>query len=150
MSDQNSTQYAKSNVASTLPTAAKTYTSPEEFGGKLRVAYANFAASGYTWAQNDRGVCFKLPAYSTPLLYVAKYGAFGASVTLDIGYGVLDASTENTFKSALDISSAGTTGPACIADPTKLTSDTVVYVQFEGANPADDKQLEIWIYYVID
>jgi hypothetical protein len=145
MTDHNSVQYALRGSV----TAAQTLVNPTEFGGRVRIAYAKLAASGQTLAQNDRVKLFDLPKGARPLLLRTKYGAFGASVTLDIGYGALDASTENVWESALDISAAGST-LGWVDDDTPLTADVTAYAQLEGANPADDKDLEVWLLWALD
>jgi len=147
MTDINSIQVARRGST----TAVQTLNSPWEVSGKLRVAYGKIAASAQTIAQNDRVYLFDLPPNAAPLLLRTKYGAFGASVTLDVGYGAADASTENAFESALDISAAGSTFGFCDdASVVSTTATTAVYAQFEGANPADDKDLEVWLFYAVE
>lgn len=147
MTDHNSVQVARRGSH----TAVQTLNQPYEVGGRVRSLYASITASAQTLAQNDRIYLFDLPANAQPQLLRTKYGAFGASVTLDIGYGAADAATEDDFEAALDISSAGSTLGWCDSgDVISTTAKTPVYAHFEGANPADDKVLEVWLYYVLD
>lgn len=140
MATFNSTQYAQRATANAVGTPLNANLD----GGKIRRKYATLPAT-VGLAQNDLVNLFVLPKGAIPIAYVARYGAFGASVTLDIGYS----GAEATFKSALDVSAAGVTMAATLGN-VALTADTIVQAKFEGANPADDKVLEVELWYVVD
>lgn len=140
MTTWNSTQYGNipSLTAAGSPIAAA-------FGGKatnIRTKYAKLEAT-VGLAQNDLVNLFTLPAGVIPIAHVTTYGAFGASVTLDIGWS----GDENALESGLDVATAGTT-LALVDDATPLAAAKIVQAKFEGANPADDKTLEIWLIYL--
>ena len=70
---------------------------------------------------------------------------FGASVTLDIGWS----GDENALESALDVSSAGAMNWTAVDDSTPLTAAKTLQAHFEGANPADDQSLEVWLLALV-
>lgn len=146
MPDFNSTQYARKGSL----TRAPDFLVPSELSGEIRVAYAEYTADNVN-AQNDRIILFDLPAGARPLFYSIWHGAFGASVTLDLGYGALDASTENAFASALNVAAAGVIfAPVALGGQVPLPTNVVVSAQFEGANPSDTADLFVALYYVLD
>jgi hypothetical protein len=146
MADFNSTQYAKKGSLVRAPD----FLVPSELSGELRVAYADYTTD-QVLSQNDRIILFDLPRGARPLFYAVWHGAFGASVTLDIGYGALDAATENAFASALDVSAAGVKfAPVPTGGQVPLTADVTVAIQFEGGNPSDTADISVAIYYVFD
>lgn len=106
---------------------------PTRWNGKVHVY-------GFTWtgdaAQNDTVELVRLPPGVRIIVGRVDYTAFGASVTLDLG----NATTENAYKSALDVSAAGQAG---FAETTALgmmgsiqTSGISLIAKFEAANPA--------------
>jgi hypothetical protein len=146
MADFNTTQFAKRGSLVRAPE----FLVPSEISGELRVAYADYTTD-QVLAQNDRIVLFELPKGARVLFYIVWHGAFGASTTLDIGYGALDATTENAFASALDVAAAAVKfGAVPTGGQVPLTADQIVYAQFEAANPSDTADISIALVYVID
>lgn len=147
MATHNSTYYKPATVART---SADVKLNPAK-GLTLRVEYAKITGGEQTLAQNDLVNLFDLPNGAIPHAYKLKAAVgtgFGASVTLDVGWS----GAENALISALDIHAAGSgvnvgwtllgAGPS---DP--LTAYRQVQAKFEGANPADNQDLEIWLAY---
>lgn len=106
---------------------------PTRWNGKVHVY-------GFTWtgdaAQNDLVELVRLPPGIRIITGRIDYTAFGVGVTLDLG----NATTENAYKSALDVSGAGQAG---FAETTALgmmgsnqTSGISLMAKFEAANPA--------------
>jgi hypothetical protein len=73
---------------------------------------------------------------------MAVFGAFGASVTLDLGYS----GDEDAFEAALDISAAGVSFLP-VDDFTPLTAKQTIQAKLEGANPADNVGLKVIMAY---
>lgn len=142
MTTHNSVQYA----LKASQTSAGTPLKPVYNRGKVRVSYGSIVASGQTLAENDLIKLFDLPAGAVPLYYMARNGAFGASVTMDIG----TSSTQDLYEAAVSISAASQLGPTPLDNNDILTAKTTIYAKLEGANPADDKALEIWLYWAIE
>lgn len=140
MTTFDSDQYAKRGSV----TAAADMLEPFEGGGRVRVLYAKHTGDT-TLAQNDIINLFVLPKNAVPLLLRTAYGAFGANVTLDVGWS----GDEDALEAALDVSSASSTF-GFVDDATQVTADKIVQAKLEGANPADDKDLEVWLFYVLD
>lgn len=146
MADFNSVQYGKRGSLVRAPD----FLSPIELSGRIRMAYADYVDNNVL-AQNDRVLLFDLPAGARPLFYIVWHGAFGASTTLDIGYGALDAATENAFASALDVAAAGVKfGAVPTGGQAPLPSDVTVAIQFEGANPSDTADISVMLAFAID
>lgn len=141
MATHNSTYYKPATVART---AADDKLEPAQ-NGVMRVFYGKMTASAQTLAQDDFVNMFDLPAGCTPCFYKLAYGAFGASVTLDIGWS----GDENALESALDVSSAGALNWTAVDDSTPLTAAKTLQAHFEGANPADDQSLEVWLLALV-
>lgn len=115
---------------------------PSEIEGRVRVAYAKMTGD-QTLAQNDTVTLFTLPKGARPLAFGGVSGAFGASVTFDIGKSAGAAE----FVAAVDISAAAQFVRTSL-DLSALTADTLVYGSFEGANPADNVNIEVYCLYV--
>lgn len=146
MADFPSDQYAGKGSL----TQAPDFLVPSELSGEVRIAYADYTTDNVN-AQNDRVILFDLPAGARVIAYAVWHGAFGASVTLDIGYGALDAATENAFANALDVAAAGVKfGAVPTGGQLPLATDVTVAAQWEGGNPSDTANMSIALLYVID
>lgn len=121
--------------------------------GQLGVLIATTPATA-AWAQNDTFVIGRLTK-GTRILSSSKvkHGAFGASVTMDVG--VRDATTGTVIDAdglaaALNVAAAGTkevSGGALLQPAGYIcTADVVVYATLAGANPTDDIQAEFELH----
>lgn len=138
-----------------------------ELHGRVRMAYFQFLASrdavGAVVAQNDDVRLCQLPAGARLLGGQFKHGAFGATVTLDIGLRALDGSgyldkaltvadDPDALATNLDIAAAGFKD--VFEETTYLFYETEkeleVYALFEGANPSDAVELSGYVQYVVD
>lgn len=142
-----------------------------ELHGRMRIAYFQFQAdrdaTGAVVAQNDTVRLCQIPAQARLVGGQIKHGAFGASVTLDLGLRGLDNSGTITIKATgdggtaddpdaiatdLDIAAAGQ--KALFEEPAYLfyltEKELELYCKFEGANPADNVELSGCIFYVVD
>ena len=119
---------------------------PGRWNGKVHVY-------GFTWtgdaAQNDTVELVRLPPGIRIIVGRIDYTAFGAGVTLDLG----NATTENAYRNALDVSVAGQAG---FAETTALgmmgaiqTSGISLIAKFEAANP-DSGTLRGYIVYSVE
>lgn len=140
MATFNSAQFTKYNAGDAV--------NVNEWGGRVRLAYFNVAAiTGL--AQNDLVNLCKIPKGARIIGGRLDHGAYGASVTLDIGIS----GSENKYLSAADISSAGQKD---IANTLALnlgsvtTAEESVQAKFEAANPSDTAVLNGYILYVLD
>jgi hypothetical protein len=137
MATFNSTQYAQTQASPVDPL------DPTELEGRVRVAFADLPSShGNTLAQNDLINLFDLPKGARPLWLMTVFGAFGTSVTLDVGYN----GDENAFEDGLDISAAGTSFTA-VDDFTVLSAKQTVQAALKDANPADNVGLTVIMGY---
>ena len=119
-----------------------------EWGGRLRVAYFSVAAiTGL--AQNDLVNLTKVPAKARVIGGRIDHGAYGASVTLDIGIS----GDSDKYLSALDISSAGQSDIAntlALNQGVATTVEETIQALFEAANPSDVVVMSGYLLYVID
>lgn len=143
MTAHNSIQYASRGSVSAAVDPLK----PNVSGGRIRQKYGKIAASAQTLAQDDTINLFKLPKGAKPLFYMSKHGAFGASVTMSLG----TSGSASLYENAVSISAAGGQFLA-LDDTAEITTDGGIVIQalLEGANPADDKDLEVWFFYTLD
>lgn len=123
---------------------------PDILGGRVRVAWFE-SKDSYDAASGDRVRLAKLPDGARVLGGRVDFGAFGTSVTLDIG----DDDDDDRYISAHDVSSAGQTDFANtvalgMGHKVSGSGQTTVWAKLEGADPAADKQLDGYIYYVQD
>lgn len=138
-----------------------------ELHGRVRIAYFQFRAdrdaAALVVAQNDDVRLCQLPAGARLIGGEFKHGAFGASVTLDIGLRALDGSgyldklntvadDPDALATNLDIAAAGFKDvfeetPYILYETEK---ELEVYALFEGANPADNIELAGYVFYVVD
>ena len=120
---------------------------PTDDEGRVRWKFATLPANhGNTLAQDDFINLFKLPKDCRPLEILRTNGAFGASVTLDVGFS----GDEDAFESAVSVAAAQTTPVLGVVDDISvLTSEVTVQAKLEGANPPDDQELTIGISYVM-
>lgn len=139
------------------PTVARTAVGSlpvSAYNGIVKCAYAKYTAGSATLAQNDYIELFDLPAYAIPHSVKYVFGAFGSSVTLDIGdieLGSAATVDENKFESAVDVSSASASaGFLAVDDTAPNDQPTRVRAKLEGADPADTTgvDLEVWMLYV--
>lgn len=124
--------------------------------GKISVLIATTPATA-AWAQNDTFEIGTIPKGSRLLRSGKVYhGAFGASVTMDIGTRaasdgtVLDA---DGLAAALNVAAAGVKdinggAQSSAVNGYVTTQDVVVYATLAGANPTDDIQAEFEIHYI--
>jgi hypothetical protein len=124
--------------------------------GKVSVLIATTPAAA-AWAQNDTFVIGTLPKGSRVLRTSKVYhGAFGASVTMDVGVRAADTGTvidADGLAAALNVAAAGVkdiNGGALSSavNGYVTTADVVVYATLAGANPTDDIQAEFELHYV--
>lgn len=138
-----------------------------ELHGRVRMAYFQFQAdrdaTALVVAQNDDVRLCQIPAGARLLGGEFKHGAFGASVTLDIGLRALDnsgylnnaltvADDPDALATELDVAAAGFKNvfeltPYLFYETEK---ELEVYALFEGANPADGVELSGYVMYVVD
>lgn len=142
MATFDGTQYGQKATLST----AGTPLSRSVHRGAVRVYRADFPAT--VIAQNDLVNLFDVgPGVTTgewrPLWVNVEHGAYGASVTLDVGW------TGNTdaIVSALDIAAAGTSY-LFSAETALVTGVQTIQALFEGADPADDQTLAVTLAVV--
>jgi len=140
---------------------------PNELHGRKRIAYFQFQGNrdgiSLVVAQNDDVRLCQIPAGARITGGKIKFGAFGASTTLDIGLRGLDnsgyidnaltvADDPDALATNLDVSAAG------VADMFEESAyfcyetekELEVYALFEGANPSDSVELIGFIEYVVD
>lgn len=148
MPEFNSTQI------SGMSASPKTKVAPTD-NGALCVLVATTPAVA-AWAQNDTFVVGVIPKGSRILSSSkVKHGAFGASVTMDVG--VRDATTgavidADGLAAALNVAAAGTKeiSGGALVQPTGYitTADVTVYATLAGANPTDNILAEFEIHYL--
>ena len=140
MASFDGTQYADITAGNFL--------NPTEIGGRVRVAYFDIPAiTGL--AQNDTVNLTKLPIGARVIGGRLDHGAYGASVTLSIGY----TGSTAKFLSAADISGAGQKDLAntlALNMGFKLTASLTIFATFAGANPSDTAVLNGYLLYVVD
>lgn len=109
------------------------------------------------WAQNDTFASgMKIPKGSRILDAVLNCGALGASVTADLGLRNFDTGVEidlDGLASNVSVASAGdyamVNGALMAAGvDSVLTADAEPVVTLEGANPTDDIQIRVTIWYL--
>ncbi|HEU6456481.1 MAG TPA: hypothetical protein VN201_13575 [Roseateles sp.] len=148
MAEFNSRQIT--NLAAT----PKVKMQPYDNGG-INVLVATTPATA-AWAQNDTFKIGTIPKGSRILSSGwVKTGAFGASVTMDIG---VRASSDGTvidadgLAAALNVAAAGTkqiSGGALLQPAGYITTQDVdLYATLAGANPTDDIQAEFEIHFL--
>lgn len=125
--------------------------------GKVACVCFNTPAAA-AWAQNDTFASgMKIPAGSRILASsIVSHGAFGTSVTLDVGLRAWDDGTvidADGIAAALDVSAAGRTslnnGALVAAGVGYLTTEDVEpYATLAGANPTDNIQAMFEIFYL--
>ncbi|NBB92344.1 MAG: hypothetical protein GVY32_04150 [Gammaproteobacteria bacterium] len=116
---------------------------PNEFGGEIRVAYAKWDSDNGALGNGDTVNLFRLPKGSRVLAVGAVFEAFGSSVVLDVGTG----GTADLFAADVDVSTAGSYHEA--SDSLEaLSDDTLLIATLSGADPADNADLEVFVYYV--
>jgi hypothetical protein len=114
-------------------------------------------------AQNDDVRLCQLPAGARLISGYAKFGAFGAAVTLDVGLRALDGSgyLDKALTVADDPDALATNLDVAAAGKVDLFEETPylyyetekeleVYALFEGANPSDSVEIQGVILYVVD
>lgn len=144
---------------------------PNELHGRVRMAYFQFKgnrdAAALVLAEDDEVRLCQLPAHARLIGGTLKYGAFGASVVLDIGLRGLDDSGTITVASVADggtaddpdaiatnlnISAAGT--HSLFEESAYLFYETEkeveLYCTFQAANPSDSAELSGTVLYVLD
>jgi hypothetical protein len=138
-----------------LTTSPKTKVAPYD-DAQIRVFVATTPAAA-AWAQNDTFKICDVPK-GTRILSSSKvkHGAFGASVTMDVGTRqtsdgtVLDA---DGLAAALNVAAAGTkeiSGGAQLQPAGFIcTVDTTIYATLAAANPTDDAQAEFEIHLLL-
>lgn len=102
------------------------------------------------WAQNDTIASpVRIPKGAKPIGAIVKHGAFGTSVTLDVGlrnYDTGAAIDADGIVAARAVATAGggfdNSGALCLT-PQQLSVDAQLYATLGGANPTDDVQLTI-------
>lgn len=121
-----------------------------DWGGRVRMAYWSVPAI-VGLAQDDTVLLTKLPAKARVLEGRIEFGAYGASVTLDIG--VKSPLVVDKYLNGADISAAGELD---IANDRALNMGQVttaaedVIATFLDANPSDVVTMSGWLLYVID
>lgn len=143
-----------STQISGLSASPKTKVQPYD-NGSPQVLIATTPAVA-AWAQNDTFVIGTIPKGSRILsVSKVKHGAFGASVTMDVG--VRDAVTATVIDAdglaaALNVAAAGTkeiSGGALLQPTGYITlADVTLYATLAGANPSDNILAEFEIHYL--
>lgn len=140
MADFNSTQAARQEATPVE------FTPVYDANFKVQGKRGTLAAShGFTLAQNDRIKLFdtKLDADVRPLYAIVRCGAFGASVTLDVG----TTADPDAIIDGLDISAALTGSLVVSLQSDAFGSAQDIYATFIGANPADNVLLDVELFY---
>lgn len=149
MAEFNSTQITG------LASSPKVKAAPYDHG-RIEVLVAT-SPSTAAWAQNDTFKIGTLPKGARLLRTSHFYhGAFGASVTCDVGVRAASDGTvidADGLCAAIDVSAAGIdqikNGALLKAANGYVTTQEVeVYATLAGANPTDDIRMEFEIYYV--
>lgn len=140
---------------------------PNELHGRVRIAYFQFQAdrdiAAAAIAQNDSVRLCQLPAGARLIDGWYKFGAFGGSVTLDLGLFAADGSgyldvagtvADDPDAIATNVSIATAGAAALFEELAYRGYETEKEVElrglFEGANPADNVELSGYILYVVD
>ena len=138
-----------------------------ELHGRVRIAYFQFKgtrdAAALVLAENDVVRLCQLPAGARLIGGTIKFGAFGASVVLDLGLRALDdsgfidadgsvADDPDAIATNVDVSAAGT---ASLFEETaylfyETEKEIELYCTFQGANPSDSAELFGTVLYVVD
>ena len=145
-----------SRQATSLASSPKVKMSPYDHG-EINVLIATTPATA-AWAQNDTFLIGVIPKGSR-ILRSGKvwHGAFGASVTLQVGVRAAGGGTVIDAAGILAAASAATAGLIKNLDTGNLlnavngyvtTADVDVYATLAGANPTDDIQAEFEIQYL--
>ena len=125
--------------------------------GEISVFVVSTPATA-AWAQNDTFSTGVIIPKGSRILRSGKvyHGAFGASVTMDIGVRGTDGTVIDAdgLAAALNVAAAGTkdiNGGALVAavNGYVLTQDVEVYATLAGANPTDDIQAEFEIHAIV-
>lgn len=128
---------------------------PPSDHGQLHVIVATTPAVA-AWAQNDTFLVARL-VKGTRILSSSKvkHGAFGASVTMDVGVRGVNGGTvidADGLAAALNVAAAGTkeiSGGALVQPTGYLcTADVDVYATLAGANPTDNIQAEFELHVI--
>lgn len=136
----DSDQYAKFNAE---PRQAVQI---NEWGGRVRMRYAKFSgATGV--AQNDFVRMFPIYKGERPLFFHVISEANTALLTMDLG---LEGGTENKYISAQAINATPINTLITSLSVAAETANGVVALKFEGANPSDTADVDVFMYYVID
>lgn len=138
-----------------------------EHRGKVRVSHFQFQAdrdaTGAAAAQNDDVELCRIPAHARLLDGFVKHAAFGTSVVLDVGLKALngdgyldeaDTVADDPDAIATDVNIAAA-GSFSLFEETAYRmyvteKELVLTCKFEGANPADNVELEGYISYSVE
>ena len=141
---------------------------PNELHGRVRIAFGQFQAdrdaTGAVIAQNDTVRFVTIPKGARLVGGFLKHGAFGASVTLDIGLkaadgsGYLDAAgtvADDPDALATNVLLGAAPGTKSVFAETpylfyETEKELEVTLLFEGANPADNVEISGYLEYVVD
>jgi hypothetical protein len=124
--------------------------------GKVSVLVATTPATA-AWAQNDTFLIGVIPKGSRILRTSKVYhGAFGASVTMDVGTRAAGGGTvidADGLAAALNVAAAGVKdinggAQSSAVNGYVTTADVDVYATLAAANPTDDIQAEFEIHYI--
>lgn len=160
-------EFTGSKTTGLLDAAVQTLADVSFNGARVR-AIQDRTPDTAAWAENDTILLARLPGdvvlgLDTRLVF----GAFGASVTLDIGVrpvtGSAFATDPDAIVAGIDVSSAGTARVVAAADADKklweftdlsaepaIMPEIEVYASLLDANPTDDAVLAWQIQYMLD
>ena len=140
MADFNTTQAARQDATPIEFTPV--YDANFKLQGKRGTLPADH---GFTLAQNDRIKLFdtKLEADVRPMFLIVRNGAFGASVTLDIG----TTDDPDALVDGLAVATANTGQVVVSLQSDAFGTAEDIFATFIGANPADNVLLDVELVY---
>ncbi|WP_299444696.1 hypothetical protein [uncultured Rhodospira sp.] len=145
MPNHKSVEYTYVTAPDATVPAPETFLAPSDIHGRVRLCYGKLEGGEQTLAEDDTVQFFELPAGARPLGFIINTGAMGSSVTLSLG----DGTTADRFVTAYSVAAA-TNSVKASEDMSVLTADTVLTATLAGANPADDKDIEVVALYATD
>lgn len=117
-----------------------------EWGGRMRVRYAKFSGAVGV-AQNDFVRMFPIYSGERPIFFRVMSEANTAALTMDLG---LEGGTENKYLSAVAINATPINSLLPSLTLAAETANGVVAMKFEGADPSDTADVDVFMFYVID
>lgn len=160
-------EFTGSKTTGLLDSAVQTLSDVSYNGARVRCVQDRTPAVA-AWAENDTILLARLPGdVVLNIDSIIKFGAFGASVTCDIGVrpvtGAAFATDPDAIVADIDVSSAATSSFVAAADADKklweftdlsaepaIMPEIEVYASLLDANPTDDAVMAWSIHYMLD